>query len=211
MPGDPYKRARPGQPLQIPAAVYNDFLDTAAAFKAQRQGTQAAGAGRPLQPGQVLVKNTTGTNLDRFAVLGISDALISPADNANAFAERPMVQGVTPAAGHVGGRFVVLVEPIAAGKVGVAAAAGLTILKLNVTDANHQAADAKDGTTAAMVSVDSGPVQVLWKESGTGDGKWAIGRFGSPPAALPFPRPKYAPFQPIDDIGTTAFDFIRYG
>lgn len=222
--GDPYKKAQAGQPLSIPAALFNDTIDTVRAFKAGRQsGPRPGNPGAGIQPGQVWVKNTTNSNLDRFAVLGISDALISPADNPGAFVERPMVQGVAPTADHVGGRFVVVVEPIAAGKVGVAAAGGITILKLNVASEGHWHADAKDGTTAALASAESGPVRVLWKQSGTGDGKWAIGRFAgggdrNVVVQVTGPHPgggKYAgvvlPGRPAGDVsvatGLTAADY----
>jgi hypothetical protein len=176
--GDAFKKVQNGQPLQIPADAYNAFIDTAVAFKARGRGQGGDAAVDAGSATIVLVRNGSGANLDRFAVLGIDAALIPPADNPDGFAARVALAGVAPAAAHLGGRFAILVEPVADGAIGRACVGGCTVLKLNVGSAGDWFADAEAGTTAALVSGATGPVQILWKEAGTGSGKWAVGRFG---------------------------------
>lgn len=86
-----------------------------------------------------------------------------------------MLSGGLPTGGSA---FVVAVEPIAAGKIGRVAVAGVVQAKINITDAGHGFATAKDGDLTQLSSAASGEVQILWKESGTGASKWAIVRFG---------------------------------
>jgi hypothetical protein len=60
------------------------------------------------------------------------------------------------------------------------------VCKVDVSDADHRFADAVDGETT-LASAEAGPMHLLWVESGTGDGKWAVGRFeggGTPLAKL---------------------------
>jgi hypothetical protein len=126
------------------------------------------------------VSNGSGADLDRFAVLGLDGALIDPSTGPDEFAERPGFSGVAPTSDHVGnGKFAILLEPAASDEVAMACIAGACVCKLNITSADDAFADADSGTTAALVTGPSGPVQILWKESGTGSDKWGIVRFGA--------------------------------
>ena len=176
MPGDPFKPAQAGQALDIPAAAWNALM--ASLRRPGRQGAGEGGGGG-LAPGEVYVQNNSGADLDRFAVLGVSGPLLDPSADPYRFADPPGLTGVKPAAAHVDGRFVVLAEPAPAGKVALAVAGGVTVCKVNVAGESHQYAKAKADTTDALVSATSGPCLILWKQPGTGDGKWAIVRFGA--------------------------------
>ncbi|MDB5294810.1 MAG: hypothetical protein JWO31_793 [Phycisphaerales bacterium] len=176
MPGDPFKHVQPGQRLQFPAALYNGVADLVA--NNRRQLSMNPGTPGGLEPGRLYVKNTTDDDLDQFAVLGISDALIDPADNPDGFAARAMVEGVEPAAEHLNGLCVVLVEPVAAGEIGVAVAQGVLPVKLEIAAAGDRYADAAVGSTDELVSGPTGVAEILWAEPGTGTGKWALVRVG---------------------------------
>jgi hypothetical protein len=80
-----------------------------------------------------------------------------------------------------GSSFVVAVEPIAAGKIGRVAVAGVVQAKINVVSESDTFATAKDGDLTQLSSASSGEATILWKESGTGAGKWALVRFGESP------------------------------
>ena len=70
--GDIWKKARPGQRLEIPAAAYNAWVDAARAER-NRQHDVAQDAGLENRQTTVAkVKNTSGADLDRFAVLALS-------------------------------------------------------------------------------------------------------------------------------------------
>jgi hypothetical protein len=72
----------------------------------------------------------------------------------------------------------VAVEPIESGKIGRVAVGGVVQCKVDVTSADDKfvackasAAELKTGTT--------GEGLILWKESGTGTGKWALVRLAA--------------------------------
>ncbi len=174
MPGDPFRRVKPGDSLRgISAAGWNGAMDAARAFA---ESNLSGGAGSPIgttpQTGIVLVQNNSGGDLDRFSVLGIDSPLISPTDGPDAFKSRVMLVGITPATASHKAKFVILREPLKNGKIGQAYIAGACPCKINVNNANDAAADVKNSDAASLDSGASGAAKILWKESGTGL-KWA--------------------------------------
>lgn len=185
---DPLKKVRSGQDLVIPATAYNAFIDAARDF---RQRT--AGLGQDAQPavqqsGIVLVRNDSGSDRARFDVLGIDAPVIDPADNEEAFKNRVVMAGVTPVTGTHEGRFVVLAEPIAAGGIGRAFAAGVCPARVDVPDDTHdwRFAELGDGVAANLVAHTRGTATILWRAGGTGV-QWAVVRLGLPIAMRLFP------------------------
>jgi len=177
--GDPFRKVSPGDPLVIPAAAYNTFVDTARDYLDRRndQGQEAHPAAR--DSGIVLVRNDIDPPqaADRFWVLGIDGPVISPMDNLDEFSNRVVLSGAVPWISTYRGRFVVLLEPLAAGAIGLGVVAGVCPVKVYVNDENHQFADVQNDTCGYLWSGASGAAQILWKESGTGQ-KWAIVRLG---------------------------------
>lgn len=175
---DPFKRIRSGDPIALSAEAMNEFARAAIA----RKRTQFTTAGRPLhnpvRGDVVLIKNDSGADLGRFEVLGVTGVIIDPADNEDAFAERPLLVGQAPTTGASKGKFVVLLEPIADGRVGRAMASGVTIAKVNVADADDEFADVADGDTSSLASGADGAAAILWKEDGTGT-VYAVVRIGA--------------------------------
>lgn len=173
-----FSKVQSGEKLRIPAAAYNAFIDTALDLRRRQQAAQQNSTPEARQTGIILVRNDSGADRGRFDVLGISGVVITPTDNADAFKSKSGLTGVTPTEAQHGGRFVVLLEPIASGKIGQACAAGVTVSRVDVTDADHLFADVSDGTAAQLKSGESGAAVILWKESGTGV-KWAVVRIGA--------------------------------
>ena len=171
--GDALKKVKSGDPLVIPSQTFNTFIDAARAHKASQQASSQAECRAFRQSGIVLVKNASGADRQRFDVLGIDSPLISPTDNEDAFKNKVVLSGVTPASADHLGRFVVLLEPLADGKVGMACVAGVCVVHVDVQHDSHQFADIKDGEAASLESRDSSAATILWKESGTGL-KWAV-------------------------------------
>ncbi len=171
------RKVKPGEPLRIPAATFNTFIDAAEDFQRRRHdqsaGPQAAGRRMDAVP----VKNNSGSDVGRFGVLGIDGPIFTPADSENGFKNRVALVGVTPADPTHLGRFAILLEPVAAGKIGQAAVAGVCVAKVAVQAADDGFADVKDGYSSSLKSGTSGAATILWKETGTGE-KWAIVRFG---------------------------------
>jgi len=145
MGGRQFQKVRPGEPLRIPADAYNAFVDAARGHQG-RQADLAATPGRTVRRTDILpVRNSSGGNVDRFAILGIDSVLITPTDNLDEFKNRPALDGITPDIDVHAGRFVVTIEPIASGKIGRAVAAGVTPVQVNVTIATHDFAEVDDG------------------------------------------------------------------
>lgn len=176
---DIYRSRRPGDRAVLQAEAWNAMLDAARAARAARF---SGGRGDPLldarQSGIVPVKNGTGSTVARFGVLKLSSALISPTDNLAEFQRRPMFLGAAPAADT--DSVCVVLEPIAAGKIGLAVASGVTVANLSVSDASHEYAAPAAGVTATLASATSGPAKILYKQSGTGT-KWGIVQINGPP------------------------------
>jgi hypothetical protein len=179
-------RIKPG-PLrgQISARAWNRAQDAADIVLGDRYGQ----AGEPQTDGPkpytpILARNSTTGTVNRWGVLSVAGVVFTPSGaTGNAtqqFQDQPVLSGGLPTGGS---SFVVAVEPIAAGKIGRVAVAGVVQAKINITDASHTFAAAKDGDLTQLASASSGEAQILWKESGTGTSKWAIVRFGGAGAA----------------------------
>jgi len=159
-------KVRPGDPVAISAAVWNDVLDAAALAKR----TKRAGAGIPdgLEVGIVRVKNTTEEDLDRFAALAVGgDVGVRPDKNALAFQNEPAVLFGGISVGD--GPWVVLQEPIPAGRIGRAMLFGVTPAQVDVVDKDHAFAEpVEDNAAGAIQSCAAGTARILWKPDKTG-------------------------------------------
>ncbi|MCK6487967.1 MAG: hypothetical protein L6R48_06510 [Planctomycetes bacterium] len=147
-------KVRPGQPLRIPADTFNAFVDVAAAYQATRTSVRTEGGAITPTAGVVTVRNDTGTDQDRFAVLGISAPLILPTENAAAFQERIALALVIPDQDAHADRFCILQEPIIAGALGRGLIVGVTPVRLDV-----QADDDRVATVVSSPSLSCRPHQ----------------------------------------------------
>ncbi|MFA9478504.1 hypothetical protein ACERK3_09370 [Phycisphaerales bacterium AB-hyl4] len=182
--GDELKRVRSGEPLNIPARAYNAF---AAAADAHRRNFPAGGSGGQTDaPAQVLVRNQTGEDLPRFAVVGIEAPIIDPEELADAFAEQIAMVGLAPDEEDHVGRFAVLQEPAVDGGIAQAVVAGVTIVRVHVAtgDDPPEYVDVEDLSVEALVDKPDGSARVLWIED-EGEERWAIVNLSpAPPSPL---------------------------
>lgn len=174
--GDHLRKVRSGERLVIPAETFNSFVDAARDIKERRQ--RQGGSLRQDRPenGVLPVRNDSGYDRERFEVLGVDSVIYGPADNLDEFKNRPSLVGFTPTAADHQGRFVILLEPVANGEVARARAAGVTPVKVDVSDEAHAFADVADGVCTHLASGSEGVAAILWKEAGTGV-VWALARF----------------------------------
>jgi len=177
--GDALKKVTAGSPLTIPAAAYNAFIDAARDHQARQCDQGVPGQAVPRESGIVLIKNTTESDLDRFAILGIDSPIFTPTDNEQEFKNRVALKGVAPTLADHEGRFAILLEPVKTGGIGLAGVQGVFPVKVDVQDEDHDFADVDDGECGHLASGRCGAAQILWKESGTGE-KWAVVRIGLP-------------------------------
>ena len=158
---------KPGDPLRIPAQTYNAMVDAARATRSGASGLASSGI-----PGQhlpaadvVLVRNDSGVAQDRFDVLGIDEPIILPADNEPEWQRRIALSCVTPAVDTHEGRFVVLLEPLADGAIGRAAAGGVVHARVDVPDLDFMNfAEITDGETGYLTAGAAGSAVILWIE-----------------------------------------------
>ena len=169
-PAGHLRKVRTGDPLRIPAAAYNAFVD--AAHLARRIDADA-GAG-PVIPGAqehlVLVRNDSGDDLPRFGIVGIAGPIIEPGaeGNTDEFKRRAALIGAAISTGdEYIGRFVVAREPIPSGRIGWAVIRGVTPATVNVVSGEHTHADTYP-EEQHLRSGFTGAARILWKEDGTG-------------------------------------------
>lgn len=162
------RKVSPGDPLRITAEAFNAFIDAAQAVQAGQINALAPPGSASTTAGVLLVRNDSGADQDRFAVLGLAVPLILPSENPQAFAQRLAFSVIPPDQDKHAERFVVLQEPIAASALGRAMAIGVTPARVDVGDeADAFATIATDRVDALVSSPDAG-ARMLWKEPGTG-------------------------------------------
>jgi hypothetical protein len=176
MPGDAFKKVQPGQRLQITAEAYNAFIDAALAVREHKQfGTEASPFFR--QSGVVKVKNASGSDQARFAILGLDSPIIQPADNLDEFKRQVTFRGVVPQSSDYVGRFAVLLEPLATGQIGLAVSAGVVPVRLAVSPNrlyNH--AEIIPENSTQLRNLPHGSARVLWIDDDNSSERWAIVR-----------------------------------
>ena len=171
---------------QLSARAWNRAQDAADIVLGQRSdGTAAGPSDGPSSYTPILARNSTTGTVNRWGVLSVAGVVFTPSGaTGNAtqqFQDQPVLSGGLPTGGS---SFVVAVEPIAAGKIGRVAVAGVVQAKINVVSESDTFATAKDGDLTQLSSASSGEATILWKESGTGAGKWALVRFGAAGASI---------------------------
>jgi hypothetical protein len=160
------KPVSPGQPIVLSAGDHNAMLDAARAHRARQQLTADEPAAK-LQSGIILVKNASGSDRSFLDVLAIDVPLILPTDSLNEWRSRVALSCISPGSTHAG-RYVVLQEPIPAGKMGRAMVIGVTPVNLDVTADTDRFAEVVTGVSASLKTGTTGSARILWKESGTG-------------------------------------------
>lgn len=177
----PDGRVEAGQKIQsaFSARAWNRAQDAADLVLGAQGGAQADGVRGPAPPyTAVPCRNTTNTTIPRWGVLAISGVDVTPAGSAGAgnpqFESLPVLRGAAPVTGTVA--WGVAVEPIPANAIGRLAVDGVVQAKLDIKAAGDAFAKAKAGSTAELETSTSGEGMVLWKESGTGVGRWGLVR-----------------------------------
>ena len=173
-------RFKSGQSLDgaLTAAFLNDLSTMLEQWKRSQTGSIVGATPSTGERSQTVirVKNTTGDTVPRFAVLGLGDPVIDPSGGDAqllSFKNTTALQGDTPDIDVHWGKFCITLAPIPDGMIGEAVASGVIVCKIYVNQSGHQWADIKDGDSTQLNSDDCGTCKILWKESGTGTGKWA--------------------------------------
>lgn len=177
-----------GDRLKILAREWNDLLALLRWWKrtgvVNGYGRGPAGKNQ-FGTQQVWVKNTTGTNLNAFEVLQISDLMIdilaTPSEKYNTLS----FDGIAPVFTLPMGRYCVLQEPAKSqqgsqpGGIARAVLSGETLVKLNIVHTADWACDLVAGTTSYLQTGPVGTSRILLKHTGTGStNKFGVVRLG---------------------------------
>lgn len=148
--------------------MYNETVDMLAWWRKQQRSTGSSVIRAAKQAGIIWVENASGEDMDQFDVLGLDVPLISPTDNLPEFSKQVTFSGIMPDSDEHRGRFCVLQQPLAVGKIGRAIVSGVTPARVYINDEADEFADV---TTDEATRLDSGSfgVRVLWKPTGTGE------------------------------------------
>lgn len=154
-------RVSRGDPISIRADDWNAVADAVNTSNARRAVGDVPLVST-LPHGMVQVRNATGGTRGRFSIMGIDGATIEPHNAFGEFISRTRFNVIDPTADHAGGRYVVLAEPIGAGRVGRAYLWGPVPVAVEMVDEAHLFADCEDGNTEALVSAEAGPVRLVY-------------------------------------------------
>jgi len=161
----------------LSAACWNRVVSAVSSLEAiRRSGRCAPGGIQFPDPCIVRAKNSSGTDRGRFEVLGVDGSVFTPTSNLTQFQNAIYLDGKKPTADHLG-KFVVLCQPLRAGAIGWAWAAGVCVVKVDFDYEDQPYADVKADDAGLLKGGEGGAAQVLWKEEGTGT-KWAVVRLG---------------------------------
>lgn len=147
----------------VTASRWNSLMDMLDAWQRSR-GVFSVTPGEDVTSScEIEVQNSTGTDLDRWACVGLSDVTVAPSDNEDEFIERHVVTATTPASTHAT-KFAILQEAIPDGEIGRAVVCGKTIATVNVSDTAHKYASPEAGEHR-LQSGETGLARILYVET----------------------------------------------
>lgn len=179
--GDPFKKVQSGDRLRIPATAYNRLMDVARDHQADKQNTRQKQETSLPQPGVILtVRNDSGSDCDRFEVLGLDSPVFEPTDNTADFSRGVVMDAKTPDDPTHRGSFVVLLEPIADGAVGRAIVQGAAYVQVDITGNDvDEWADIEDAETGNLKAGVTGSAKILWRASSATGVQWCVCLLGA--------------------------------
>ena len=160
-------KVMPGSAFRPSARSWNAFVDNANEPQQKPGGDSGSGLS-PLR-----VKNNSGTDVDRFGILGVGGVQIEQTDNETEFYNNILLDGESPVLATHCGKFVVCFEPIKDGEVGKCIMSGLIQVQVNIVDADDNWCDIKAATFDKLESYGAGSAQIIHKPAGTGV-KWCL-------------------------------------
>ncbi len=178
------KKVQSGDPLKIPAATFNTFIDAARDHLQRSHDSGARLRSHFDQTGIILIRNDSGEDRSIGEIMELRGCVITPTDDRDAFRTRPILKGRKPETYYAQGghknKFVVLLEPIAPGELGRACIDGLCTTQIDITDVGHRFGEVINNDCSHLKSSStSGTAQIIWSESQTGL-TWAVVRLGLP-------------------------------
>lgn len=158
------------------AAVHNAALDAITEMRGRMFGTTRES--EPFLRGDVLIRNDSGFDRDRFEILGIQEPTVTPVGNLLEFQNNLVLSGVMPTKpGYPDDvpqvitharRFAVLAEALPRGQIGLAFTHSVCVVRVVMTSFGDEWADIDPtqdvGESAWLRSGPSGGAQILYHE-----------------------------------------------
>jgi hypothetical protein len=172
MNGDALQRFAPGQGLgTLRADTMNALVDAAKIVRAKMSKGQTGGRFQPLRQGpgslEVLIRNDTGATLSERSVVELTTPLADPLVYGLDNQERPAFAADAPTGAT--SSIAVTVDPLGDGDFGRAVVLGVAVADLSVVDAGHEFCGPTATETGFLTTASTGPIRILWRESGTGN------------------------------------------
>lgn len=182
-------KAKAGQPFRPSAHDWNEFVDTARSLQKGKLNIDFDGEPPEHSQTKILIKNQSGSRLDRFSILALGEPWRKPEEDLPQFKRQIVFLGETPQQHECKDPkhpFVVLLEPLQPGGIGEAVLAGIVIAQVDVIREIDLYAEVVQGNTTALRTSPHGRSRILWKEPGLGL-KWSVVRLSD--------RPRFAVFE----------------
>jgi len=174
---------RPADRLRIRAADWNAMTRAARQIDAMPLAVGAPGPGLlATSPTTALARNTDEELIPQFGVVVCTGPVIPPSDAEAEWARRLAVDCKIPDTDDPLAWIAIAATPISPGKFGRIVVAGAVQAIVNVTSTGHKFAVIESGEPY-LQSASSGPMRLLWSESGTGEKRAfvALGASAAPP------------------------------
>jgi len=180
MSGDALRKVRTGEPLRIPAAAYNAFVDAAVGHRSRDRNGVADPQREIMQRGVVLVRNDSDQTIEPYHAMAITGVLVEPGDDdqERTFYSRTPLTGEIATEDSRPLEFVLAMQAIKPGDLGRCVLTGVTPARVYITNELDTTCEIEPEETV-LASRPMGGVQILWKEDGVGE-KWAVIEMGRP-------------------------------
>ncbi len=167
--GSEFEKVKAGDEIEIKASLWNEFIGAAEYTRQQKNQPKTTNPVLPRNTAVIKVQNDSGVVIDRYRAVGVTDVLCTPTttvtdDVTGEFLNRVAVKVGTPAAG---GLWLVTLETLGVGDVGLAAVAGIVQVWANVVNTADTKVDA-NGTNNTPDTNDSKGYDLIWVKGGVG-------------------------------------------
>ncbi len=159
------ERADPNRKVLLEGKTYNKLAEAADRVLGGEFSRLSGLLGQ--SPTRVKIRNKSGAPLDRWWVVGIDVATITPPENQLEFENVHYFDGIVPTTDHLD-KFAIIQEPIDTNATGFGIAIGVSTAFVNMTDETHTHATAIDGDPTKLESSETGFAKILHVEPGTG-------------------------------------------
>lgn len=159
------KKVRRGEPLKIPAATWNNIIDSAKHHKRNRYNPVNAANGGTLTSLiksniEILVKNASGSDIsESFHIMRLSLPVLDITEDRHAANRRIGFNGMIPT--DIDNAIVILQTPLEVTDISNGVISGLSIVTVMVLDPSHEWANPTPGETKYLTSSECGQARIL--------------------------------------------------